>query len=70
MPSQTKLDGDGLSKPICVPNTFFCHVCEIEIPVGKPVYRAHDKSFCSVSCRDEILQEFSFFEGVYHYVVD
>ena len=68
MPSSTELVGGGLSKPITVPNTFFCHVCECEIPEGKTVYRAHDKSFCSLSCRDEVLQEFNFLEGLYHYV--
>jgi hypothetical protein len=48
----------------------FCHVCEREILVGRPVYRAHDKSFCSELCRDDLLQEFHWGQIVFHTIFE
>lgn len=43
-------------------NTFFCHVCNREIPEGAPVYRAHDKSYCSELHRDDVIQELPWYK--------
>jgi hypothetical protein len=51
---------------MCILNIFFCHVCGCEILEGKPIYRAHDKSFCTELHRDDLLLEFWPWDILFH----